>query len=209
MFILMIGGNRDFANKLYNAFTQYLSLGYTYHDIKTEILTSFYNHKDFRWNMFTYRKRGDECLINKLKPNERYYHKELKLVSKPPIVNRDIDRGTLVSRIPEYFLEPVASYTIQEFVRYFYNIMPLNPQEWNIGKTTGIIKYKMDQYGVDRLLFMTDIAASDYKANGTLFNLGEWDEYANKADAYLEEMKYSISDNTQYYSLKKRNIFNE
>jgi hypothetical protein len=67
----------------------------------------------------------------------------------------------------------------------------------------------MDQYGVDRLLFMTDIAASDYKANGTLFNLGEWDEYANKADAYLEEMKYSISDNTQYYSLKKRNIFNE
>jgi hypothetical protein len=56
---------------------------------------------------------------------------------------------------------------------------------------------------------MTDIAAADYKANGTLFNLGNWDEYANKADQYLEEMKYSISDSEPYYSLKKRNLFNE
>lgn len=209
MFILMVGGDKRFANQLCGLFTQYLSLGYTYKDIKTEILTTFYNHKDFRWNLFSYRKRGNEDVINKLNPNERYYHKELKLVSKPPTIDRDIDHGTLVSRTPEYFLEPVASYTIQEFVRYFYNTMPLNMQEWPMNKTTGMIKYKIDQYGIDRLLFMTDIAAADYKANGTLFNLGDWDEYANKADQYLEEMKYSISDSEPYYSPKKRNLFNE
>lgn len=209
MFILMVGGDKQFANQLCGLFTQYLSLGYTYQDIKTEILTTFYNHKDFRWNLFSYRKRGNGDMINLLKPNERYYHKELKLISKPPTIDRDIDHGTLVSRTPEYFLEPVASYTIQEFVRYFYNTMPLNMQEWPMNKTTGMIKYKIDQYGIDRLLFMTDIAAADYKANGTLFNLGEWDEYANKADQYLEEMKYSVSDNEPYYTPRKRNLFNE
>ena len=205
----MVGGDKNFTNQLYGLFTQYLSLGYTYQDIKAEILTVFYTHKDFRWNMFTYRKHGNEALINQLKPNERYYHKELKLVSKPPTVDRDIDHGTLVSRTPEYFLEPVASYTLQECVRYFYNTMPLNMQEWPMHKTIGMLKYKINQFGIDRILFMIDMAASDHKANGTVFDFGAWDEYANKADQYLEEMKYSISDNEPYYTPKKRNIFNE
>ena len=159
--------------------------------------------------MFTYRKRGDESLINQLKPGERYYHKELKLVSKPPTIDRDINHGTLVSRTPEYFLEPVASYTLQECVRYFYNTMPINIQEWPMPKTIGMIKYKINQFGIDKLLFMIDMTADDNKANGTVFDFSSWDEYSIKADQYLEEMKYSISDSEQYYTPKKRNIFNE
>ena len=210
MFVLMIGGDKTFANQtLYPLFTEYLSSGYTFQDIKNEIFTSFYSNKEFRWYMFHgHRKKGDEKLLNLLSPEKIYYHKELKLVSKPPVIDRDIDRGIIVSRTPEHFLEPVASYTIQELIQYFCNTMPLNMQEWHYKKLLGMIKYKVDQFGIDKLLFMTDIAAADHKANGTVFNLGSWDEYSEKADQYINEMKYSISDNESYYTIKKRNIFN-
>ena len=207
MFILLVGGDKQFAKKLCAIFNEFLARGYTTEEIKTEILMAFYTKNSFRWENFQSRKRNDTALINLLSPFEKYHHKELKLVSKPPTISRDINHGTLVSRTPEYFLEPVASYTIQDLVRYFIKTMPFNAQEWPIKKLTGMLKYKTDQYGIDRLLFMTDIAAEDHKANGTLFNLGMWDEYANKADQYLEEMKYSISDSEQYYYPKKRHLF--
>lgn len=209
MFIILVGGDKKFANQLVALFTQYLAFGYTYHEIKEEILITFYTHKNFRWDKFKYRKNKDANDINLLKPNQRYYHKELKIVSKPPTIDRNIDHGTLVSRTPEYFLEPVASYTIQELVQYFIHTMPLNISEWPLNKTIGMLKYKVNQFGLDRLLFMIDMAAEDNKANQTVFDFSNWDMYANKADQYLEEMKYSISDNEQYYTPKKRNLFNE
>ena len=51
MFILLIGGDKEFANQILNLFIGYLNNGYTYQDIKTEILKSFYNSQQFRWNM--------------------------------------------------------------------------------------------------------------------------------------------------------------
>ena len=202
MFILLIGGDKEFANQILNLFIGYLNNGYTYQDIKTEILKSFYNSQQFRWNMFSKAKNN-----NLLTHGTRYYHKQLKLLSTPPVVERNIDDGTMVSRTPEYFLEPVASYTIQEFIQYFYQTMPVDLQAQPPARMNGIIKYKLETYGVDKLLFMTDIYAQDCKENHTLFNLSKWDDYSSIADEHLSTIKSTISENEQYYTPRKRRLF--
>lgn len=159
--------------------------------------------------LFNNPKKGNNDSINLLKSNERYYHKELKLVNNPPVIERNINLGTIVSRVEEYYLEPVASYTLQDLTRYFYNNMPFNIQEWPINKLVGMLKYKVNQYGIDKLLFMIDFASQDNKANDTNFNLGSWDEYINIVNKHLEEMKYTISDKQEYYVPKKRYLFND
>jgi hypothetical protein len=207
LFILLLGGDKQFANQLCCLFAQYLDNGYTYQDIKTEILTSFYKNRVFRWGIFNNPKK-DVNNKNILKNGTRYYHRELKLVSKPPTVERNIDLGTMVSRTPEYFLEPTASYTVQDFVRYFYNTMPIDSQAWHMNKMIGMLKYKIEQYGIDKLLFMTDIAAQDHKANGTVFNLGNWDDYSFIADQRIIEIKSAFSEDQPYYTPKQRKLFN-
>ena len=203
----MLGGDRQFANQLCCLFAEYLDNGYTYQDIKTEILTSFYKNRIFRWGIFSKPKK-DINNKNLLKNGTRYYHKELKLVSKPPTVERDIDRGTMISRTPEYFLEPTASYTVQDFIRYFYNTMPVDLQAQPMTKMVGIFKYKIEQYGIDKLLFMTDIASQDHKANSTVFNLSAWDDYSCIADRYITEIKSAFSSDKPYYTPKQRRLFN-
>lgn len=209
MFVLLLGGDKDYANRIYGLFSEYLDKGYTYLDIKTEIFKAFYDrNKNFRWNMFTGKKGGDVTKINLLKTNTRYYHKQLKLLNDLPTVERDIDNGTLVSRTPEYFLEPVASYTIQEFIRYFYQVMPMDLQAQPPSKMVGLIKYKIDTFGIDKMLFMTDIYAQWCKENSTIFSLSRWDEYSHLADERLTEIKGAFAEDKPYYVPKQRRLFN-
>ena len=204
MFLLLIGGDKKYSWYLLNTFGEYLNKGYTYQDIKTEILTAFYNNKEFRWYYFNKPKNNN---VNLLKVNEKYYHKELKLLSDPPMVERDLNHGTIVSRVQEYFLEPVASYTSQDFIQYFYKTMPLDLSSQSPEKLTGILNYKINTYGIDKLLFMTDIYAQKCKEDNTLFVLGKWDDVSTEADYHIAELGKMIPDSEPYYVPKKRRIF--
>jgi hypothetical protein len=209
MFILLLGGDKNFANQLYELFNEYLDRGYLYKEIKMEIMNTFYNKNHmFRWNLFNNPRMNKENEGNLLKSGTRYYHKELKIVSKPPTVSRDIDKGIIASRVPEYFLEPTASYTVQDFVHYFYCNMPIDLQAWPMKKVTGMIKYKINQYGVDKLLFMIDAMASYCKENGAKFDLGSLDDFAFNAEQQMVEIKSNFGENIPYYTLKRRVLFN-
>ncbi len=205
-FIILLGGDKSFANNLCGLFIEYLNKGCTYQDIHSEILTSFYYKKDFRWALFNNPKK-DEYNKNLLTHGTRYYHKELKVISAPPTINRDVDSGVITSRVENYFLEPVASYTIQEFANYFYKNVPIDLQAWPMKKTLGMLKYKINQYGIDKLLFMTDIVAEEYKSNGSKFSIARWDDYSYIADETITNIKYTFSDDEPYYTLKQRRLF--
>lgn len=208
MFVLLLGGDKNYANQLCSLFTEYLDKGYTYQDIKTEIFKAFYDRKKtFRWHLFKNKKGGDATKTNLLKSNTRYYHKQLKLLNGLPTVEHDIDSGTLVSRTPEYFLEPVASYTIQDFIQYFYQVMPMDLQAQPPSKMAGLIKYKIETFGIDKMLFMTDIYSEWCKENSTIFTLSRWDEYSHLADERLIEVKGAFAEDKPYYVYKQRRLF--
>ena len=204
MFILLLGGDSNFANALCGNFSQILDNGYTYQEIRTEILSCFYsNGRQFNWNRFTAKPN-----LNLLKQGQRYFHKELKITSTPPEVDYDINKGTMVSKPYKFSLEPRASYTLQEFSSYFYQTMPIDLQAHPPARMTGMLIYKINQYGIDKLLFMTDAYAEDCRAHQSVFNLGAWDNYSTIANQRLEEIKSNYSDNEPYYILKDRKLFN-
>lgn len=203
MFILLLGGDKEFANQLLNLFINYLNNGWTFKDIKSEILKVFYTHQNFRWNMFDRQKANG----NLLKFGTKYFHKQLKIINKPPVINYDINNGTMVSRTEQYYLEPVASYTTQDFIQYFYSNVPVDLQAQPPTKMTGIFNYKINQYGIDKLLFMTDLCAEHCNTNQTKFSLGTFDEYSSIADAKMAEIKSVINDTDQYYVPKQRRLF--
>ena len=207
IFIVLIGCDKPFANNLVNIFNNYLDNGYTYSEIRNEIFSVFYkSNKDFRWYLFNNKKINNDN-INLLKSNTPYFHNQLKLLNSLPIVEQNINKGTMVSRVSEYYLEPVASYTIQDFIQYFYKVMPVDKQSQVPSKLKGIFKYKIEQYGIDKLLFMTDIYAQDCEAEGSLFILGKWDDYSYKADSHIEAFKSNLPQNEAYYTPKKRRLF--
>lgn len=146
---------------------------------------------------------------NYIKQNEFYYHKELKLINDLPVVNYDLDRGTIVSRNNEYFVERVASYTLQDFTRYFYNVMPIDMQANPPSKMLGMFKYKINQYGIDKLLFMVDIMAEDCKDKNKLFNIGSLDDYSCAVNDHIQHIKNSLSEQKkkEYYVQRKRRLF--
>lgn len=187
-----------------NLFVEYLDKGYTYQDIKTEIYQCFYDKRQtFRWNRFKNPKANG----NLIKQGIKYCHKELKLIAKPPIVDYDVDRGTMVSRGEDYFLEQVASYTLQDFIKYFYNNIPVDLQAQPPNKMTGMFRYKIQQYGIDKLLFMTDIMKEDLEDKNKIFNLGEWDNYSYQADTLMNDFLSNFSENEKYYIPKQRRLF--
>lgn len=207
IFILLLGGDRNLANNIYNGFVNALNNGYTYQFIKQEIFTAFYGNKQFRYNIFNNKRSVDMKNTNLLSFGNVYYHNELKITNNPLEVEMDIDKGTIVSRDKEWYLEPVASYTIQDFIQYFYRTMPIDLQANPPKKMEGMLKYKVNQYGIDKLLFMTDIMATSCKEKDKLFDLGKWDDYSYKADMLMEEIKNTLPVGEDYYKLKERKLF--
>ena len=137
-----------------------------------------------------------------------YYHKELKLMNSLPVINHDIDKGTMTSEKVEYYLEPVASYTIDDLLKYFYSKNMADIQEYNPKRMAGMFKHMIDKYGLDKLLFMIEGAARMYESEHKVFTLVEFDSYSSTASQYLEEIK----NNCKYsgggtYVFRKRVLF--
>ena len=208
MYILLVGGDRNFANNLVFNFNDYLDKGYTYQDIKNEILSTFKIKKNnFRCGRFNNFKTNPPAEVNILKSNTNYYHKELKLINKPPTVEFDIDKGVMTSRKDEYFLEPVGSYTIQDLIKYFCNNVPFDVQAFPLNKIGGMLRYKMEQFGLDKLLFMLDLQSQECKDNNKLFSLSELDNFSSKADECIQEITKNIPKGEKYYVIKQRRLF--
>lgn len=190
--------------ELITSLSQILNNGYTYQDVLQEILKTFHNN-----TLFPFQKFKKPCNKNLLKQGVMYYHKELKLMNSLPVINHDIDRGTMTSEKVEYYLEPVASYTMDDLLQYFYSKGMADTQEYNPKRMAGIFKHMIEKYNLDKLLFMIEGAARMYESEHKIFSLSDFDSYSSTASQYLEEIKnnckYSGGDK---YVTRKRVLFN-
>jgi hypothetical protein len=134
-----------------------------------------------------------------------YYHKQLKLMNSLPAINYDIDRGTMTSEKVEYYLEPVASYTMSDLLTYFYSKDMADVQEYNPKRMAGIFRHMIEKYGLDKLLFMIEGAARMYESEHKVFSLSDFDSYSSTASQYLEEIKNNcVYSGGNKYVFRKR-----
>lgn len=177
--------------------------GYDYATIRKQILISFHSHTDFPFNK--YSKKVEQNLLT---PGIMYYHKELKLMNALPVINQDIDKGTMTSSKIEYFLEPVASYTMDDLLRYFYSKEMTEIQEYNPKRMAGIFRHMIGKYGIDKLLFMIEASARMYNSEKRMFSLSDFDSYSSTASQYLEEIKNNcVYSGGNKYVPRKRVLF--
>lgn len=101
---------------------------------------------------------------NLLSPSVFYYHNALRLTSKPPKRQFNIDEGTFVRINDPYFLEMRASYTVEELVEYYARqfSMKLHRQEYS--RYVGSFNWLLGMYDVELILFMIDESANMVKA---------------------------------------------
>lgn len=187
-------------NEIIYLMNQCLDNGYTYTEIRFALIEHVHHWSTFSFNKYAKPNRKQE--VNLLKSGTMYYHKELKIISAPPVINHDIDSGTMTSSKTEFYVEPVASYSINNLLTYFYSKNMADETEYNPKRMTGIFKHMIDKYGLDKLLFMIEGAARMYDAEHKVFSLSDFDSYSSTASQYLEEIKnnckYSGSDKYVY-----------
>ena len=196
---------KERSNYIVSQFCSYLDNGHTYEYLRKAILQAFHNKQPFPH--YKYEKPNKDG--NLLKQGTMYYHKQLKLMNTLPVINHDIDKGTMTSEKVEYYLEPVASYTIDDLLQYFYSKNMADVQEFNPKRMAGMFRHMIDKYGLDKLLFMIEGAARMYESEHKVFTLTDFDSYSSTASQYLEEIKnnckYSGGD---HYVFRKRVLFN-
>lgn len=183
----------------------FLDNGYTYEEIRKAMLDDLHKRKPFPAYKFATPCKQDG---NLLKQGVMYYHKQLKLMNSLPVVNHDIDSGTMTSEKVEYYLEPVASYTINDLLTYFYSKNMADMQEYNPKRMAGMFKHMIEKYGLDKLLFMIEGAARMYESEHKVFSLSDFDSYSSTASQYLEEIKNNcVYSGGNKYVFRKRVLF--
>ena len=148
MYIVLIEKHpidNDKQKALLNSLANALNNGYTYETIQQDIFKAFYTKTMLPFSK--YNRQCNEDSRNLLQQGVMYYHKELKLINTLPVVNHDIDKGTMTSSKTEYYLEPVASYTINDLLKYFYSKGMADEQEYNYKRMYGMFRHKIEQYG--------------------------------------------------------------
>jgi len=164
----------------------FLDNGYTYEEIRNAMLDDLHKKKPFPAYKFAKPCKQEG---NLLKQGVMYYHKQLKLMNSLPVIHHDIDSGTMTSEKIEYYLEPVASYTMNDLLTYFYSKDMADVQEYNPKRMAGMFRHMIEKYGLDKLLFMIEGAARMYEAEHKVFTLTDFDSYSSTASQYLEEIK--------------------
>jgi hypothetical protein len=93
---------------------------------------------------------------NLLKPDEFYWHNQLRLMPGATKVTLDIDSGEITRKQEPWFLEMKASFTLDEVVAYYLSQFGLCTPQINLNKYRGTFRYLLTRYDVDLLLFMID-----------------------------------------------------
>lgn len=173
-------------NEIISQLSTFLDNGYTYEELQKAMLDSLHKKIQFPLYKFTKPRKQDG---NLLKQGTMYYHKQLKLMNSLPAINYDIDRGTMTSEKVEYYLEPVASYTMHDLLQYFYSKEMADVQEFSYNRMNGFFKHLVEKYGIDKVLFMIEGAARMYESEHKVFSVSDFESYSSTASQYLEEIK--------------------
>lgn len=87
-----------------------------------------------------------------------YYHKRLRVTPKPHVVNIDYNEGTMVSQGQEYFVEMIASFSMNDLKQYLFANAKINTTVYHDKRINGLLSDYVKRYGLEQTLFMIDIA---------------------------------------------------
>jgi len=120
-------------------------------------------------------------------------------------VHHDVDTGAITSSTNEYWIEPRASYTIQELAEFFYNKTGADRSVWFPKRVQGFLNSYIAEYGVDIVLFMIEHVGRLYHSEHIEFNFGSFRDNLPVARQYLNEIKNNCSySGGDSYVLRKR-----
>lgn len=185
IYTVLIEGCNNITHDLCKAIANILDNGYTYEDIRSEIIHAFNVHDMFPFYKFKKIKYNG----NLLKQGIRYYHKQLNIMSQLKPVHHDIDTGTITSQGNEYWIEPRASYTAEDLVNYIYSKNMIDMKEFPPKRMNKLFSSLVSQYGLEIVLFMIEHAARIYDSSHEMFSLNKFSTYHSIAISYLEEIK--------------------
>ena len=130
---------------------------------------------------------------NMIKQNKMYYHKELRIQSQPCTVDIDYNTGTMISTGQEFFVEIVASYTMEDLINYLLSFGYINTRQWQSNRLKGMIKHYVNKYGLDATLFMIDAVSDNIETKE--FDLNRFDNYYSIAIGYMNNITNNCKAN--------------
>ena len=185
---------KDKLNKMVLSFNKILDNGYVYQDIRNAIQQAHNNGTDIPWKRYNAVVSFISNDRNLLKSGTRYYHKNLIIRGSVPIVEHDIDKGTLVSRGTEFFVEPKASYTMNQLIDYFWDKTKVNQAQFNRQRVATFFQSLLRSYSIDNLLFIIEAAGRAYEDSRTTFTFRNFVDFNPIALGYMSDIKQSCAE---------------
>lgn len=180
-----------------------LDNGYTYTDIRNAIFRAFHSHTSFPFEDFKYKVSR-----NLLRQGVRYYHKELILMNQLKPVVHDVDTGNITNSQDEFWVEPRASYTMEDLLHYFYSQNMCDPNQYPPNRMKSIFWQFINSKGLDVTLFMLEHSISLYHSDKLPFDYRRFGDYQSFGLQYQENCKNNCSySGGANYVLRKRVLF--
>jgi hypothetical protein len=173
------------AMSIYDLAFNYVSMFYNVQDITKEIkmeainnmaslLSKGWTSTEIQYNMDFFKRKYPgqrpnlKTYFNGRAPKRRnlltdsnayYYHNALRLTPSPPVVTVDYNTGEITRKVEPYFLEMRASFTIEDLYEYYLKHEDMyNKVELSEAKYIGGLKWLIDKYKLEIVLYMIDMA---------------------------------------------------
>jgi hypothetical protein len=207
----------DFINKNYTSIDdktkveiikeirEVLRNGVTYQDINSKIQTCPCDNKNFKG----YFKSIKSSCVNLIDPQNFYYHNELRVFPEAPRRTLNPNTGVIEKTEFEYFLEIKASYTMDDLINYIGSKNPFTNIVSNKTKLTGSLKFLLNKYDMDFLLYLIDALCVSYdNQKRKAKNIFEIEDFIEEAK-FNYNLKFSESalNGTNKVTPRKRKLF--
>lgn len=189
----------DRYEKLITSLNTLLDGGCTASDIKNEMCNAVSTGQPFHW------KSIRNSNMNMIKSNTRYYHRELLSMARPSVVDHNINEGTFVSQQDDFYVEPRASYTMDEFLEFFYAKTDADKSIYPHRRMAGYFRTIIKNFGIDTTLFLIEAISRTEPINGSKFDVDRVLEYIPTAQSFLNDVKQNCTNSGgDAYVIKKR-----
>lgn len=179
-----------------NYIGELINKGWTIHQIKNELDNFAKEYPNMISNVYTMQQimSNKQPPNNLIDPDTFYYHNALRVVSPPPKLYFDKEKGQMIRKDSEYYLEMKNSFTMNDLLDYWYKSNEMQPNENNLRQDKGRFEYLLGFYDLDEILFMIDIAQDQRKEmkQRLLRNVFDLEKYAEDAKDSIKA-KRSVS----------------
>lgn len=188
-------------------FCDILNSGYTFQAITNAMINAF-NQKRPLGNptelLFLLKNAPKENMLKQ----GMYYHKELRIQPEPSVTDIDYNTGTMISSGQEFFVEIAASYTMDDLIKYLLSFGYVNQTEYPVNRLKGLIKFYLNKYDLDTVLFMMEAVADNIEDKQT-FNFERFDSYYSIGNGYMQNIRNNCrSTGGDVVVPRKRMLFN-